>query len=102
MSMEYRSWIEIPGLPYSHEADHERLFETLLESHLDLGPVMSWTDDGDATLVVLSADAKTQISAAARMTAAVADALRSSGLGHLTPAASNVEAVPADAATATA
>jgi hypothetical protein len=102
MSMEYRSWIEVPGLPYSEAPDHERLFEALLELHVELGPVMGWTDDGQATLVVLSTDGKSRASAVDEMEEAVADALRSSGLGHLTPTASVVEAVPANAATATA
>jgi hypothetical protein len=91
--MEYRSWIEIPNLAYSQEADHGRLFEALLESHVDLGPVMSWTDDRENTVVVLSVEAKTRASAVIEMEAAVADALRASGLGHLQPTAAVVEAV---------
>jgi hypothetical protein len=102
MSMEYRCWIEIPGLPYSQEADHERLLESLLESHVELGPVMSWSDDRKATLVVLSVDAPTEGSAVAEMEAAVGDSLRSTDLGHLTATPSLVEAVAADATTAPA
>ncbi len=102
MTMDYRAWIEVPGLPYSSEAEHERLFRALLERHLDLGPVMGWTDDGDATRVVLSAPGPNQDAAAEKMVAAVADSLRACGLGQLTPSAAFIEPVAEDAAAASA
>ncbi|HEX3735050.1 MAG TPA: hypothetical protein VHU86_07820 [Solirubrobacterales bacterium] len=100
--MEYRSWIEIPGLAYAQEAEHERLFRALLRDHVDLGPVMSWTDDRTGTLVVLSANGENRSSAVEQMTDAVADALRSSGLDNLTPVASIAEPVVEGQAAATA
>jgi hypothetical protein len=102
MSMEYRSWIEIPGLAYVQEAEHERLFRTLLRDHVDLGPVMSWTDDGATTLVVLSVDGASRSAAITKMEQAVASSLRSSGLGHLAATASATEPAIDDAAAATA
>jgi hypothetical protein len=93
MSMEYRSWIEVPGLPYAEEAGHERLFEVLLRDNVDLGPVMSWSDDGNVTLIVLTTDSKSQAAAVAEMTKAVAQALVSSGLDHLQPVCAAVTKV---------
>jgi hypothetical protein len=102
MSMEYRGWIEIPGLSYAREIEHERLFRVLLRDHLDLGPAMSWTDDGGATVVVLSTNAESRSSAIGEMTAAIADALRSSDLGNLSSSPSIVEPIFEDPAAATA
>lgn len=100
MSMEYRSWIVVPDLAFSEEATHERLFDALLRDHIDLGPVMSWTRDGNATQIVLSIDADSQRAAATEMTNAVAEALRASGLGHLRALCSEI--TPVDEAAAAA
>lgn len=92
IEMEYRSRIKVPGLPYEREEEHTRLHGVLLRDHLELGPVMSW--EGDATVVVLGIDAEDEAEAAAKLSAAVADSLHSCGLGHLYPAAVEIE--PAD------
>jgi hypothetical protein len=100
IAVEYRARIEVPNLPFSEEANHERLFRALLRDHGDLGPVMSWTDDGTATLVVLSADDDNRGSAVEEMVDAVRDSLRESALSHLSPTVAGVEPVDGPAATA--
>jgi hypothetical protein len=100
IGVEYRARIEVPDLPFSREADHERLFRALLRDHDDLGPVMTWTDDGEATLVVLSLDAKDQDSAVETMVEAVRDSLRASALASLAPTVANIETVDGPAASA--
>lgn len=92
--MEYRGWIKVPGLAFEREVEHERLYEMLLRDHVDLGPVMSWEDGGSTTVVLLGIDAEDEAAAAGAMSAAVVDSLHASGLGHLYPAAVEIE--PAD------
>ncbi len=89
--MEFRSWIKVPGLAYEQEVEHERLHKMLLRDHVDLGPVMSWADGGSSTVVVLAIDAADEAAAAGAMSDAVVDSLHASGLGHLYPAAVEVE-----------
>lgn len=100
IAVEYRARIEVPNLPLSREVDHERLFRALLKDHNDLGPVMTWTDDGAATLVVLSLDQDDRDSAVETMIDAVRDSLRASSLSDLSPTVADVEMVDGPAATA--
>lgn len=91
-TMEYRAWLTIPGLPFSDEADHERLHRILDRDHGSYGPVMTWTDDGTATQIVLATDAADEAAAADELTSVVAQALHTADLGGLYPA--RVEIVP--------
>lgn len=100
IAVEYRARIEVPDLPLAREVDHERLFRALLRDHSDLGPVMTWTDDGDATLVVLSLDENDRDSAVEKMIDAVRESLRASSLGSLSPTLADVEMVDGPAASA--
>lgn len=94
--MEYRSWITIPGLPFVHEAEHTRLHDALVEQANNLGPVMTWTDDRQSTVVVLGSEAEDEAAAVGIMTSAVISALRASGLGHLYPASVEVQVADDD------
>ena len=61
---------------------------------------MTWTDDGKATLVVLSLDANERDAAVEKMIDAVRDGLRASSLGDLSPTVADVEMVDGPAASA--
>lgn len=93
MIMEFRAFIQVPGLPYENEPAHEGLFDVLRRDFGRLGPVMSWTSRGDATVVVLATDAEDESEAAAEMIAAVSMSLHRSNLGNLYPAAIEIEVV---------
>lgn len=83
MTMEYRAWISIPGLP--HDGDTwEPVIEALERDHDELGPVIAWSDTDIAT-IVMSTDTIDEATAAATMTAAVSEALHAAGLGRLYP-----------------
>jgi hypothetical protein len=47
-SMEYRIFVQIPGVPLADEGSWERLIGWLERNHADLGPVISWDDSTTA------------------------------------------------------
>jgi hypothetical protein len=49
MSMEYRIFVQIPGVLLADEASWERLIGWLEHNHGDLGPVISWLSRQTAT-----------------------------------------------------
>ena len=61
---------------------------------------MTWSDDGEATLVVLSLDEDDRGSAVEKMIEAVRDGLRASSLGDLSPTVADVEVADGPAASA--
>ena len=79
MSMEYRAFVTVPGLPFSQDAKWEPFIEALESVHGDLGPVLSW-ERGEAT-VMLATDAAEGAEAASTVVRAVADGLLAAGLG---------------------
>jgi hypothetical protein len=100
MKLEFRAHNTVPGLPFTAESDHERLFEHLIQDFGELGPLMTWASSGESTVVVLATDADDESQAAGEMIAAVAVSLHRSGLGHLYPAAIGIELAEEELATA--
>jgi hypothetical protein len=90
---EYRARVTIPGLPLTADDQHDALMDALVRDAGELGPVMTWTDDQSATIVILATDAPDEATAAGELLAAVIDSLRSAGLEHLYPTAVELEAV---------
>lgn len=95
MTVEHRTWLTIPNIPFENESVWEPIITALERDHGDLGPVISFEADGSATIVVAS-DATDAANAARESVAAVVDTLRSVGRGDLYPAAVAVEVVAAD------
>jgi hypothetical protein len=91
--MEYRIFVQIPGVPLADEASWERLIGWLERNHADLGPVISW-DDSTTACVTVATDAE-DAAAAEIASGAVSRALHATDLGALYPRAIEVE--PADA-----
>lgn len=96
MIVEYRAWIDVPGLPVADEADWQRLMDRLEESHGELGPVGSW-EQPDTLTVVLSTDADTPVAAARELVDAVLDSLQAAGMSEKVPTAMRLEPVTEDA-----
>ncbi len=94
MNIEYRIFVQIPGVPLSDEASWERLIGRLESHHADFGPVISWGDSTTACVTVAT-DAEDVAAAAEIASGAVSRALRATDLGALYPRAIEVE--PADA-----
>jgi hypothetical protein len=92
--MEYRIFVQIPGVPLEDEASWERLIGWLEHNHGDLGPVISW-DDGMTALVTIATDAEDAAAAAEIASGAVSRALHATDLGALYPRAIEVESVDA-------
>lgn len=90
MSMEYRIFVQIPGVPLADEASWERLIGWLESHHGDLGPVISW-DDGTTARVTVATDAEDAAAAAEIASGAVSRALHATDLGALYPRAIEVE-----------
>lgn len=95
MTMEYRAFVSIPGLPFAAEDLWEPLIEHLQSVHGAYGPVIAWDDD--IAEVVLSMAAPSEAIAARDMYAVVADSLRAQGLKRLYPSAIRVEHVSSEA-----
>jgi hypothetical protein len=91
--MEYRIFVQIPGVPLADEASWERLIGWLEHNHADLGPVISW-DDSTTARITIATDAEDAAAAAEMASGAVARALHATDLGALYPQAIEVE--PAD------
>lgn len=93
MTMEFRAFIAVPGLPVDDESTWEPFIERL-ERELDgLGPVIGWVD-GHAEVVV-STTADDESAAATELYAAVAGQMRAAGLPGY-PTSVQLEVVPAD------
>lgn len=89
---EYRVWITVPDLPFTCEGHWEPFIEYLEDRHdEELGPILSW--DGDKALVIASLETQHEASAAERVVAAVADALRNTGLGDRYPDGVEIEQI---------
>jgi hypothetical protein len=88
MSMEYRIFVQIPGVLLADEASWERLIGWLEHNHGDLGPVISWDDCTTARITVATEDAA---AAAEIASSAVSRALHATDLGTLYPRAIEVE-----------
>jgi hypothetical protein len=89
MSMEYRIFVQIPGVLLADEASWERLIGWLEHNHGDLGPVISWDDCTTARITVAT---DTEDAAAAEIaSSAVSRALHATNLGALYPRAIEVE-----------
>jgi hypothetical protein len=91
--MEYRIFVQIPGVPLAEEASWERLIGWLEQNHGDLGPVISW-DDSTTARITVAIDAEDAAAAAEVASGAVSRALHAVDLGALYPRAIEVE--PAD------
>jgi hypothetical protein len=94
MSMEYRIFVEIPGVPLADEASWERLIGWLERNHGDLGPVISW-DDSTTARITVATDAEDAAAAAEIASGAVSRALHATDLGALYPRAIEIEPVQA-------
>jgi C-terminal processing protease CtpA/Prc len=92
MSMEYRGWITIPGIPAAAEGAWMAIMDHLQEHSGGLGPVASW-DDRDAMTVVLAVEADTPATAAGVMVGEVVGALAATGHGEHVPAGIEIEDV---------
>lgn len=93
--MEYRIFVQIPGLPLAEEASWERVIGWLESNHGDLGPVISW-DDGTTARITVATDAEDAAAAAEIASGAVSRALHATELGALYPHAIEVESVDAE------
>lgn len=91
--MEYRIYVQIPGVPLADEASWERLIGWLEHHHGGLGPVISW-DDSTTARITVATDAEDAAAAAEIASGAVSRALHATDLGALYPRAIEVE--PAD------
>jgi hypothetical protein len=91
--MEYRIFVQIPGVSLADEASWERLIGWLEHNHGNLGPVISW-DDSTTARITVATEAEDAAAAAEMASGAVARALHASDLGALYPRAIEVE--PAD------
>ena len=94
MSMEYRIFVQIPGVPLADEALWERLIAWLEHNHGDLGPVISW-DDSTTARITVATDAQDAAAAAEIASGAVARALHATDLGALYRRAIEIEPVEA-------
>ena len=92
--MEYRIFVQIPGVPLEDEASWERLIGWLEHNHGDLGPVISW-DDSTTARITVATDAEDAAAAAEIASGAVSRALHATDLGALYPRAIEVESVDA-------
>jgi hypothetical protein len=92
--MEYRIFVQIPGVPLADEASWERLISWLERNHADLGPVISW-DDSTTACVTVATDAEDAAAAAEIASGAVSRALHATDLGALYPRAIEVESADA-------
>ncbi len=92
--MEYRIFVQIPGVLLADEASWERLIGWLEHNHGDLGPVISW-DDSTTARITIATYAEDAAAAAEIASGAVFRALHATDLGELYPRAIEVE--PADA-----
>jgi hypothetical protein len=88
--MEYRIFVQIPGVPLADEASWERLIGWLEHNHRDLGPVISW-DDSVTARITVATDAEDAAAAAEIASGAVSRALHATDLGELYPRAIEVE-----------
>jgi hypothetical protein len=94
MRVEYRIFIQIPGVSLADEPSWERLIGWLERHHGELGPVISWDDSATARITVAT-NATDAAGAAEIASGAVARALHASGLGALYPNAIEIEPVRA-------
>ncbi len=92
--MEYRIFVQIPGVPLDDEASWERLIGWLESNHGDLGPVISW-DDSTTARITVATDAEDAAAAVEVASGAVSRALHATDLGALYPRAIEVESVDA-------
>ena len=92
--MEYRIFVQIPGVPLADEASWERLIGWLERNHADLGPVISW-DDSTTACVTVATDAEDTAAAAEIASGAVSRALHATDLGALYPRAIEIESADA-------
>lgn len=92
--MEYRIFVQIPGVHFADEASWERLIGWLEGNHGDLGPVISW-DDSTTARITVATNAEDAAAAAEVATGAVSRALHAADLGALYPRAIEVESVDA-------
>ena len=74
MRMEYRIFIQIPGVALADESRWERLIGWLEGNHPDMGPVISWDDSATARITVAT-QAEDAAGAAEVASGAVARAL---------------------------
>lgn len=82
MTMEFRVWITVTGLPFAHEDLWEPVINRLEHDHSELGPVIGWDDEHRARFVV-SLDADDFAHAASVAEAAISDALRAASDAHV-------------------
>lgn len=93
--MEYRIFVQVPGLPLAAEASWERLIGWLEANHSNLGPVISW-DDSTTARITVATDAEDAAAAAEVASGAVSRALRATDLGALYPREIEVEPAGAE------
>ena len=75
MNVEYRVWLKISGLSFEHEEEWGQLLRVLERDHGAFGPVISWSADHAAAVVIVSVNAMNATAASARLTAVVTEAL---------------------------
>ncbi len=92
MRVEFRIYVQIPGVSLEEESSWERLIDWLEHTYRDLGPVLSW-DDRDTARITLAATAEDLAAAAEVASSAVSQALHATGLGMLYPRAIEVEPI---------
>lgn len=100
MTMEHRTWLTIPNLPFDDEQAWKPIITALEREHGDLGPGVSFEPDGSATIIIVADDTPDAAHAARGAVTAVVDTLRAVGRGDLYPIAVEVEVVSADEFTA--
>jgi hypothetical protein len=89
--MEFRAFLQIPGLPFEDEGRWEPFINRLESNYRELGPVVGWSEQGAE--VVVSIRSASEADATRRAVDAVTDCLRSTGLGELYPGSVEVERV---------
>src|ERR1700677_2236217 len=93
MTMEYRTWISVAGVPFSDESKWMPLTEHLEREHPELGPVASWEDDWTTIVLILANDEPDPATAAENAARIVSEALHATGLADRFPTVYEVELV---------
>lgn len=90
--MEFRAFLQIPGLPFADDGNWEPFIARLESDFAELGPVIGWTEGGAEVIVAMPSSSEAD--AAQRAVDAVTECLRATGLSELYPASVEVERVP--------
>jgi hypothetical protein len=93
MTVEYRTWTSVAGLPFEVEDGWLPVTRHLERQRPDLGPVATW--EGDSLVLVLAAEHPDAATAAEQAALVVSDALHACGLTDRFATVFRVDAVSA-------